>query len=271
MISDAPQPGQPQTFSHFCHLLITADWEKSDGPLRLAADLTLPDLAHAHFFLNARVFLAALAENDGAPATATGNLNRKFIAGIFDSLKLSIPYLQSIHTVCKVINEWDLWPLHLVRVVSESAGLVARRKGKFQLTKTGRALLPEDQVGALFRKLFIAYFRRFDLRYDFHLRDVPDIQRTIPAILWRLHAIARDWKPVQGLAPEVLLPGVLEQMHKVMTYAHDTEEWILAGYVLNPLFNLGLIERKEKTEWSGITDKDVIRITEVWRKFITFP
>ena len=37
-----------------------------------------------------------------------------------------------------------------------------------------------------------------------------------------------------------------------------------------PLFNLGLIETKKRGEWSRVTEKDHIRITALWRKFIGF-
>lgn len=55
-----------------------------------------------------------------------------------------------------------------------------------------------------------------------------------------------------------------------MVSQYDTEEWILAGYLLNPLFDLGFIERKKKSEWPSVTEKDEIRLTALWRKFIGF-
>ena len=258
------------TFDAFWRSLLVADWEQPAGPLRLSADLKLADLSAADFLVNTRVFLAALAEADGAPATATGNLARAFVGQIFDRLVLSKPFRESVHYVCKVVNEQDVWPLHLARLVSGCAGLAGRRKKRFRLTKAGRILLPDDQAGVLYRKLFIAYFRRFDLQYDFCLRDVPGIQDTMAVILWRLDTIARDWTPVRGLAPRILLTGVLNQMHAAMTYPHDTEEWILVGYVLDPLFDFGLIERQKSGEWPSVTEKDEIRITPLWRKFIGF-
>jgi hypothetical protein len=145
-----------------------------------------------------------------------------------------------------------------------------RRKRRFHLTKAGRALLSEDQAGALYRTLFLAYFQGFDLRYDFHFRDVPGIQKTMGVILWRLDTVARDWTPVLGLAPDMLLPRVLDQMHEAMAYEYDTEEWILAGYILDPLRDLGLIETKKRGEWSSVTEEDQIRVTVLWRKFISF-
>jgi hypothetical protein len=186
---------------------------------------------------------------------------------MFDRLKLPSRSRESIRHCCKVLNEHDLWALHLARVVSECARLVARRKKRFHLTKTGRALLPDDQAGALYRALFLAYFRRFDLRY-FQLRDVPGIQATVAAILWRLDAVARDWIPVRGLVRRILLPQVLDEMHEAMTYPHDTEEWILGCYLLDPLLDFGLIETKKHGEWPGVTEKDAIRVTVLWEKFI---
>jgi hypothetical protein len=270
MIQFIPEPYCREAFDAFLRRLLFGDWESPDGPLRLNADLKSADLADAEFFLNARLFLAALAEEDGAPATAAGNLTRVFVGQMFDHLKLPQPSRDSIRRFCKVVNEQDVRTLHLVRVVSECAKLVARRKKRFHLTKAGRALISDDQAGALYRTLFLAYFQRFDLRYDFHFRDVPGIQATMAVILWRLDTVARDWTPVRGLAPDILLPGVLNQMHQAMAYEYDTAEWILAGYILNPLFDLGLIETKKRSEWSSVTEKDDIRVTALWRKFITF-
>lgn len=156
-----------------------------------------------------------------------------------------------------------------MRLVSQCARLVARRKKRFHVTKSGCALLPDDQAGALYHALFLAYFRRFDLGY-MQLRDVPGIQTTVAAILWRLDMMARDWTPVRGLAPCILLPGVLNEMHEAMTYPDDSEEWILASYLLDPLRDFGLIETRKRGEWPGVSEKDDIRVTGLWRKFIHF-
>jgi hypothetical protein len=270
MIQFSPEPSGREASDVFLRSLLAADWQNPQGPLRLSPNLALADLTSAPFFQNTRVLLAALSDSDGTPATATGNLNRVFVRQLFDRISLPQTARQSTLAVCKVINEFDVWPLHLARIVSECAGLVARRKKRFQLTRLGQTLLPDAQAGALFLRLFLAYFRKFDLHYDFHLREVPGIQQTMAVILWRLDAIAGDWVPVRGLAPQLLLPGVMAQLHQAMAYPHDTEEWILTGYVLDPLFDLGLIERRKATEWPNITEHDSIRVTPLWRKFISF-
>jgi hypothetical protein len=269
MIQFIAESGAPESFDDFLCDLLVANWTSPEGPLRLSADLSLADLGSAEFFLNARLFLTALVEENGASATATGNLNRAFVGRMFDRLEIPADSRQSIKHCCKVLNELDLWALHLVRLVSECARLIARRKKRFRVTKAGRGLLPDDQAGALYHALFLAYFRRFDLCY-FQLRDVHGIQQTVATIFWRLDTVARDWTPVRGLAPCILLPGVLAEMHAAMTYPHDTEEWILASYLLNPLLDFGLIETKKRGEWPGVKEKDAIRVTAIWKKFIRF-
>ena len=270
MIQFAPEPGGREAFDAFLRNLLVADWNSATGPMRFCSSLTLSDLADAAFFQNTRLLLTALAAENGTPATASGNLNRVFVRQMFDRVILPKPFRETTLQVCKVINEQDVWPLHLVRVVSECGSLVARRKKRFQLTHAGRDLLPVGQAGVLFRKLFLAYFRKFDLRYNFHLRDVPGIQETMAVILWRLDSVARDWTPVRGLASQVLLPGVLNQLHAAMTFPRDTEGWILDGYVLKPLLNLGLLERAPRSEWPSVTARDRIRLSPLWRKFISF-
>jgi hypothetical protein len=270
MIQFAPEPGSHEAFDAFAFGLLQADWESATGPMRFNPSVTRSDLADAAFFQNTRLFLAILAADQGTPATATGNLTRAFVGSLFDRLILSQTARESIRHVCKVVNELDVWPLHLARVVAECAGLVARRNKRFQLTRAGRELLPDDHAGALFRRLFLAYFRKFDLRYDFNLRDVPLIQSSMAVILWRLDSVARDWTPVRGLAQQVLMRQVFEQLHAAMKSPYDKEEWILGGYVLRPLLDLGLLERKSPSEWPGVTEKDEIRTSPLWRKFIHF-
>jgi hypothetical protein len=273
MIRENAEAGGPSfpDVQRFVLALAKADWNDARGPLRLSNDLKLEELAGAAFFVNARLFMQALADEDGTDATATHNLNRAFVRRMFDRMVLPKPYRESTIHVCKVLNEQDVWPLHLVRIVAECAGLVKQRKKRFTLAPRGRELLADDRAGELYRALFVAYFRRFNLTYDFHLRPVPAIQDTFAVILWRLDCVAREWVPVRGLAPEILLPNVHKLLRTAMTHPQfDTEEWILAGHVLEPLVDLGLLEKQKRGEWPSVTEEDSIRVTNLWRRFISF-
>ncbi|MEW6306053.1 MAG: hypothetical protein AB1705_21460 [Verrucomicrobiota bacterium] len=250
--------------------LLGSDWEAGDGAIHFCADLPLAALSGAAFFQNARIFLKALDRNGGTGATEAGNLNRAFVQQVFDELDMPAPRRESILQVCKVVNETDAWELHLARVVSECAGLVSRRKKRFQLTRLGASLLSDEKCGELFWRLFMAYFRRFNLSYDFNLRTVPGIQQSMAVVLWRLDAVAREWTAVRGLAEMILLPAVHAELRGSMVSQWDREEWILAGYVLNPLLNFGLIEKKKPGDWPGVDEKDSIRVTGLWRSFVSF-
>lgn len=270
MTPDNPRLHAPSHFEHFLRYLVAARWDLPGGPIQFSDRLTLKELAAAPFFLNARQLLESLAAEGGTPATATGNLNRVFVRRMFDRMLLPRTCRESMLRVCKVINETDVWRLHEARIVCDCAGLLARRKKRFAVTKNGQAVLPEDRAGEFYRRLFIAYFRRYNLNYGFHLRDVPGIQESMAVILWRLATVARGWTPVRGLAEQVLLPRVHQQLRAAMISSYDTEEWILSGYVLDALFDFGLLELKTVGEWPTITEKDEIRVTALWQRFITF-
>jgi hypothetical protein len=72
------------------------------------------------------------------------------------------------------------------------------------------------------------------------------------------------------MGPKILLPGVLEQLHRAMVSPYEVEESILSGYVLNPLFEFGLIETSRPDSDCNIDKEDVIKITPLWKKFISF-
>jgi len=271
MIMPATPPDPRIALQRHLTALLCADWNDPAGPLRLNDRLALAELANAPFFLNARCLLRVLDASGGTPATAAGNLNRAFVQRLTDLLVLPDAHRESVRYYSKTLNEQELSPLHLTRIVCQCGKLIAHRQKRFTVTRRARTLLPDDQAGALYRQLFIAHFRHFNLGYRFPLRDVPGIQQTFAIVLWRLAQVARDWTPVDGLAEKVLILPVLEQLRAVQTYPMDTDAWILAGYVLNPLLDFGLINKQPGTDWPGISDKDRIRVTALFRRFLDFP
>jgi hypothetical protein len=271
MVSDLSENDQEIARYLFLSELLRADWAQTDGPLRLRADLPLAELERASHFQNARTLLQMLVEENGAPATAAGKLTRSFAGRMLEVMHMPDISRESTRRFNRVINEADVRDLQLLREVCQMGGLVARRQKRFRATARARALLADDQAGALYRHLFLTFFRKLDLRAVFYLRDVPGIQATLAVTLWRLDLLARDWTPVRGLAELVLLPLALEQLRAAMVSEYETEEWILSGYVLEPLLDFGLIERQKGDKWPGLGEKDTIRLTPVWGRFLQFP
>ena len=163
--------------------LLAGDWG-SRGPLRLVTHLSLAELDGSIQLVNTRRLLEALVEAGAVRLTPKGNLPRAFVAVLLDRFWWPERYLEDVRAVCKVINEGDVWPLHVTRVVLQLAGLVRRRGGALRATPEGRHLLAEERAGELFALLFRTYFRRLNLAYVTWLDEAPEIQQMVPYALW---------------------------------------------------------------------------------------
>jgi hypothetical protein len=270
MIMPQAQATKREQFDAFLAGLLRCPWNDPQCPLQLNDRLTAEDVAGSSLYQNARLLMTTLRDEKGTPTTATGNLTRAFVARLQDRLVIPASKRELLTEYCKVVNEMNIWDLHRARVVCECAGLIARRKSRFNVTKKGRLLLEDGRAGELYRTLFVGCFERFNLSYDFPFREVKSIQAGIAVSLWRLDVVAQNWVPVRGIAEHILLPEVHDELRAAMFSPHDTEEWILAGYILDPLSDFGLIERQKPAEWRHVDKNALIRVTPLWLKFISF-
>ena len=71
-----------------------------------------------------------MIEEDGAKTTAKGNLNRKFVARMVTEMGLPGDFLEDLFFHNKVINESDVWPLEIMRIVLELGKLIPEKPGK---------------------------------------------------------------------------------------------------------------------------------------------
>lgn len=249
--------------------LYDADWEDQRGVIQLSADIQLEELQQSQVFQNTRIFLKALLEENGAAVTAAGNLRREFVGRVIDRLQLPPLHLKTARTYRKTIDERDIWPLHEVRVVADYGKLMARRNKRFMVTKLGRELLTDERAGELFRRLFLTYFRTLDLSYLVHLREQPEIQATLAITLWRLEQVAANWRAVAGIAEQILPPRLMKHIIAQQRGDFDTPDFFVAAYVLQPLREFGLLERRRESEWH-IGERDTVRVTPLFRRFIGF-
>ena len=223
-------------------LLHNCGWWADPFPIRLETNLSFEQVGQTQFFHNVRAFLQAVDDFQGAPTTAKGNLSRAFVAHMLDLLALRPGRLEMIRQVCKVINESDVWPLHIVRAVCQVGGLVRKRKGRFVVTRKARGLLEEDRAGALYHHLFDTMLRQFNLAYLTRVDEVPGIQETVPYELYRIAQLplGQDHE-IEGLVPIVFMPVVRQE---IATYSsqEDTPQWLLKNFLLRPLESFGLVE-----------------------------
>lgn len=271
MIPDPTTPfGVPlAVLNRYLKSLYEADWKAPRGAIWFSPEVQLAELARADIFHNARIFLTLLREEAGTPTTATGNLTRAFVERVFDRLRLEESYKASLRGVCKVLNEPDVWPLHQVRLLAEYGKLVARRDKRLVLTKRGREALADGQAGELFRRLFLTFFRTMEMSYLLNLRSIPELQAAMAISLWRLEQVAEGWRAASGMAAQILPPRVLARLVAEQRGVLDSPDYFVAAYVLSPLHDFGLVERRQENEWRLGTE-DTVRVTPLFRRLIRF-
>ncbi len=247
--------------------LIYLPWDDDNFPLKFNKKLELSELKNSVFFANAAIFLKTLVElKNENTATARGNLNRKVVKLIFDKLIIEEDQKKSILKYNKVINELDVSPLHTIRIVCESAGLIRKRKNKFLVQNKYQDLLSDERAGELYALLFNSYFTKFNIGYVDRLPELDFIQHTVAYSIYRLGEIADGYRRVEGLTEEILLPAVLKKVRDEIS-EHVFIEWIIGSRIIEPLIDFGLVEGRYK-QFKGDSSLDAVRKTQLFDRFI---
>lgn len=218
-------------------------WWANPPPVRLDNTIPFESLRAIPLFHNAQLLLQEAVEAKGAPLTVTKNLKRAFVARLLDRLCMPKSERESIRRVCKVINESDVFTLHVARIVCQAGGLLRPRKGRLVVSRRAKALLAEDKAGGLYAALFDALFCKINLAYFDRLSaDAPGVQATFPFVLFRLGQmqIGKDYG-IEKLSHDVFLPTVREEMGGGSKHI-DAPAWILRSRILSPLSWMGLVE-----------------------------
>ena len=265
----APDPEMGGLSPNQVTRLIYLPWDDAGFPMKLNRHLPYSQLQHATFLTNARILLGTLLELEHqTTATATGNLNRKLIKSVFDRLVMDEKTRDGILRYNKVLNETDVWPLHITRVVCEAAGLIRRRKNRFHLSKEAKRLLADQNVGQLYYRLFGAHFSEFNLSYLDGLPDLYSVQQTIVYTLYRFAKMAGTFTPLDEFAGGLFLPVVMQEI-RTQFPSHARLDWLLESRIVRPLRDFGLLEctYKQTKSYARI---DEVRKGTLFDEFITF-
>ena len=172
-----------------------------------------------------------------------------------------------MHYYKRVLNEDDVFPLHIARIVSGCAGLIHKRKDRFLVKKKHQKLLSEENAGQLYCLLFRTYFETFNLSYLDGLPELHCIQHTIPYSLLRLKELCNNDTSLKGLHSKVLLPAVQEEVREEIPKLVQAD-WVIRSRIICPLEAFGLLDctyEKSKMPFSEITK---CRKTELFDKFM---
>lgn len=247
--------------------LIGKRWDDPDSPIKLNRVLTFETVNQTVFFRNARQFIILLSEwQDQPTATAAGNLNRKFVQQAFDAWELTDEQRLTITKYNKVINEQDFFPLHIVRIVCQCAGLIKKRKDRFTVNQKHAALLTDEAAGELYGLLFRTFFQEFNLSYLDSMPELEGIQATFGYTLYRLGVLCDSFQQTDALSEEVFLPMLLEEIDAALgEYMH--QESLLHSRVIVPLQLFGLLECKHRGD--NTWDIEQVRKTPLFDAFIS--
>ena len=249
--------------------LMYSDWTAPEEGLYCRDDLSLEQVNQSEILHNARVFLGALRDEQGAKATAKGNLNRKFVVLMVESMRWPNGYVEDLWRYNKVLDEEDVTLLHVLKIISEIVGLVRKYKGRFVVTRKGESFLHKDKAGALYALLFRTYLRSFNLGYTDGYEAYPSVQETIAYSLYVLRQKASDWRSIAELADVVFLPSVSSEFQPL---SHTrVEEALLHVRLVRPLIRFGLIKGKEDADAGPVYPRlTQIRTTPLYAGFLQF-
>jgi hypothetical protein len=216
---------------------------------------------------NALVLLHSASAGHGLKLTETGNLSRSVVAEMCELFTWPGFDKAEVFQFNKVIiNEPDFLPLHFVRHVVETAGLVRKRKGYLKTTSRGRQVLEDPARQALQALAFHVALWGIDLGYFGRGPHEDWPQRDIGVLLWSLSVAANDWESPERLTRLCTIPinGVLEAQW-------DTGTMVMEARILRPLWWFGLLEyRREEIPGQRFGASHFYRKSALFDRFLSF-
>lgn len=167
---------------------------------------------------------------------------------------------------CKVINEPDFMPLHIVRLLCEAAGLLKIKRDKLVATSLGREVLSEPAQGGMVTLLTQTIFWRVDLSYFGRglLGSWP--QADVGIALWSLSVCGDNWQLSEKLTRLCAIPKP-----DMLGGGWDRTELAFEGRILRPLLWLGLFDyRREKIPNTRFGERHFYRKTSLFDRLFKF-
>jgi hypothetical protein len=234
--------------------------------IRIAIGLAADETARSAVARNTLILLRQAIEHGGLPLTAAGNLSRVAVTDMRKLIEWPDYDQAEALQFNRVINEPDFLPLHVVRLLAQTAMLVRPRRSKLVATSSGRSMLSDDRQGSLLAILFHIAFWHMDLGYFGRgfLGSWP--QTDIGIVLWSLSVSADDWQTVAKLTRLCTIPEPA-----ILSETWDRSPFAMEARILRPLLWFGLLEhRSEKMPDSLLTARHYYRKTTLFDRLLAF-
>ncbi len=248
--------------------LMSTSIDGPEGIIRINADLEPHEVSNAVFAENARRMLRLIDSRERVKATTSKNLNRAFVAELIDALAYREGYIEDLRKFCKVINEFEVRPAHIVRVVLELAGLIRLQRGHFSVTKKGQRLMADTAAVELYLLLFRTFFSKFSLAYLDRCAVEDDVQDGVNYSLYAIHKGLNDWVDKDDVPRRVLLPMLYDTL--VAADRLFLAELVTVTRIVNPLEGFGLLEFEYVPDWGDREKIGRVRKTPLFDRLIRF-
>jgi hypothetical protein len=234
--------------------------------IRIANKLSTDEIAGSPVARNTLILLRQAIERGGLPLTATGNLSRAMVAEMCKLIEWPDYNQADAFRLNKVINEPDILPLHVVRLLAQAATLVRTQRGKLLATPLGESMLSEARQGSLLAILFHLAFWRRNLGYFSPglLGSWP--QADTGVVLWSLSVCGNDWHTSEKLTRLCTIPEPA-----MFSGTWDRTFYAMEGKILRPLLWFGLLQhRSEKIPNSRFGEHHFYRKAALFDRLLTF-
>lgn len=247
--------------------LLYTDWPGPDSPITVHDNLPDSEANDVRFVHNARILLETAREENGLPATNAGNFKRVVVSDFLERMELDPARVEHIYEMNKVINEQDVPPLHILRVVLEVGDFLEKSSGNFRPTSKAISLLRPGRASGFLKELFLTYFKEFNIAYFSRGKDWTEMQDTITYTFYQLSTYDEGWHP----RSEFIEPLII---HKIKKLA-DEDDWPSLDYyyssrVLKPLKKFELVESKSFGEQHYYKKDTHYRKTPLFDRFMEF-
>ena len=253
--------------------ILECDWLQPDSPIYLKGDLPKEEVQQSFFFYNARRFLIILNEEGPFELTRTGNMKRKVVSRLLEEMFWPDGYIENIRSYKNgKLDETDIWLLHGIRVLLTLSGLVEEEgDDTTQFNEDSEHLLEDENAGELYRLLFSTYFKDMNLGYLGSTFELPQLQYSVPFILYSLKKCAQEWVPVEELIHDILLFSVKLELQFGDDGGIDIEMDFLHSDLFAALERFSILESRTT---SPVTDPyepnhpDLVRVTDLFNKLV---
>lgn len=183
----------------------------------------------------------------GLKPTETGKLPRNFVRAA-ELAYNGEEYFKEFAPYKGARTELDFRELHVIRLLSELAGLTRKFQGKFVLTGKFKTLRAKKGLAAVYPLLLRAYTTRYNWAYLGYDDDLPLIQQSFLYTVYLLQRFGAEWRET-AFYEDLFMTAYPQTLDEVNPTTYGTPEKILrSAYKSRALDNfasfLGLAEMR---------------------------